>query len=406
MGPPPLRGVSGSRSRGPDLAAWHLFLENVDEGTAKLYRRGLKFFCIANGYRSLEEAAARCDERAFVRFLQYLKGRGVTANTVGNYVAGVKRFYDAVGKPLSPLKLRLAVPRRRPVKELRAVPRELVRDILLAATPFRRLPLWFLYATGTRIGEALSLRKRDFDLDADPPRVIVPTEKRGGKRVVFLPRDLADELRRHLATLRDEDFVFHRRGDPTHPTNPEKILVSFRAALRRLGLLRRDPSGRGYELSLHSFRRSYESILTAAGVHFAVVKLLLGHSLGVEESYLRLTEDEIAKEWAKAEPLLRLDLKEVRSIKDAADKIILHNEFVDYLQFEERILRLLRLAEEEGDEAQRKVLEAALIRVRARLADLRIALGEQEVRKIEEIFARFDRELQKRGPPHQSRRYT
>jgi hypothetical protein len=88
------------------------------------------------------------------------------------------------------------------------------------------------------------------------------------------------------------------------------------------------------------------------------IKFLLGHTQGVEDSYLRLSEKELAAEWRKAENALRLDLKQpvshdyVKQLEErlaqAMDRIIK----LETLLLRSRDIELRTLADElkAGDE--------------------------------------------------------
>jgi integrase len=300
--------MAPSRKKGQrheiNLNMWFAFLSNIDEETRTVYARALKQFCEVNGFKSLEDAAAFGDERHFSAFILNLKDRGAAPNTVRLYATGVRRFFEAVKRPLNPFDVKLAVPKRRQIRETNAIPPELVRDIILAAPQGKRLLLHFLWATGLRIGEALSLKKKDFSLDSYPAKFTVITEKTNKPRVVFIPEDLAKKLGEHLSKLSDDDYVFHVEDDARKPLSRDKVGEMFRGVLARLEMLKRDSSGRGYKYTLHSFRRSYETTLASCGVHPMIIKFLLGHTQGVEE---------LAAEWRKAENALRLDLKQLVS---------------------------------------------------------------------------------------------
>jgi len=221
----------------------------------------------------------------------------------------VRRFFEAVRRPLKPFDVKLVAPKRRLSRETHAIPAELMHDVLLACPPRKRMLFHLLWTTGLRIGEALSLRKRDVDLGSSPPKLKVVSEKTNRPRVVFLPEDLAAKLR-ELAGLDDDAFIFHVECNAQRPLNLNKIGETFRRILLKVDKLKKDMSGRGYVYTLHSFRRAYETTLATCGVHPMTIKFLLGRSQGVEDSYLRLAEGDLANEWRKAENALRLDIKQ------------------------------------------------------------------------------------------------
>ena len=290
---------------GDKIKIWQAFLANLDRETAEIYRRAVRMFCEHLGY-TLEAAATGARPDDIISFAAMLKNKGLASGTIRLYLSGVKKFYEACELPYSAVKLRLVAPKKRVERETYEIPRALAKEIILAAPPGKRPLFHFLWATGARIGEAVAVRKRDISL-GETARVVIRTEKTNKPRIVFLPSDLVARLRPRLAKIGDDDLVFSTTHDPRRPLNPNKVGALFRLLLLRSGHLAKDSSGRGYTLSLHSFRRSYETNLARAGVHPMVIKYLLGHSQGVEDHYLRLDEKTLHNEWRKAEHLLRLD---------------------------------------------------------------------------------------------------
>jgi integrase len=296
------RDSDGARDK---IKIWQAFLANLDRETAEIYSRAMRIFCEHLGY-TLEAAAEGARPDDIVSFAALLKNKGLASGTIRLYLSGVKKFYEACELPYSAMKLRLVAPKKRVEKETFEIPKALAKEIVLTAPSGKRALFHFLWATGVRIGEALVVRKRDVSL-GDVPKVVIRTEKTHRPRIVFLPSDLVARLRPRLAKIGDDDLFFSTIHDPRRPLNPNKVGALFRLLLLRSGHLAKDSSGRGYTLSLHSFRRGYETNLARAGVHPMVIKYLLGHSQGVEDHYLRLDEKTLYNEWRKAESLLRLD---------------------------------------------------------------------------------------------------
>jgi hypothetical protein len=77
--------------------------------------------------------------------------------------------------------------------------------------------------------------------------------------------------------------------------------------LRRLGLLERDESDRGWSLTIHGLRDNYKTLLTGVGVQQLALAEIMGHDTGIAESYYKPSVDELAREWRKAEEHLLLD---------------------------------------------------------------------------------------------------
>ncbi|MEM4281687.1 MAG: site-specific integrase [Candidatus Caldarchaeum sp.] len=290
-----------------NLSLWDSFLEARSPKTADNYRRAVRQFCEAMGFESPEEMAAKATQEHITLYIRMLRDRGIAGSHVRLQVAGLKAFLSLYRGDINWFYIRSFLPRKRSIRENPAVPREVVKQVLPLLSPTRRLLVWLLWGTGLRLGEALSLRKSDFDLDADPPRLNVVTEKTGVPRTVFIPCDLADKLRQHLEKLSPDDFVFHARNNPKKPLLRNKARNSFQSALNRLGLLKRDRSGKGWNYTLHGLRRSYKTYLTTAGMNQMFLMLLMGHDVGVSASYLKPSLEALAEEWRKFEHVLHLD---------------------------------------------------------------------------------------------------
>ena len=297
----------GLRPGDIDLSLWEEFLKAKSGSTARNYREAVRFFIEACGFKGLEDAAARAEEKHVVSFIRYLRDKGLSPKSVRLYYHGVKAFLELFDRPVNWGRVANLLPPKRGVRMGEAVPKNVVEAVLeRIPNPTKRLAIWLIWATGLRIGEALSIKARDIDFGSNPPKLTVVTEKTHEPREIPLPSDVAEALKRHVSSLRPEDYVFHPSGTPSKPLGAEKLRKAFRAALIRAGRPEKDKSGRGWRYTPHGLRRSYESNLVRAGVYPMVVALLLGHRVGVEQHYLRLTYKDIVAEWRKAEPYLIL----------------------------------------------------------------------------------------------------
>ncbi|MEM0381076.1 MAG: site-specific integrase [Nitrososphaerota archaeon] len=325
-----------SKSAHIDVAVWEEFLRAKSRATARNYRDAVSMFLAACGFRDLSEAAAKAEEKHLTIFIRTLKDRGLSPMAIRLYYHGVKSFLTLFDRPVNWSRVANLLPRKRGIRLGEAVPREVVEGALgRIANPIKHLAVWLIWSTGLRIGECLSLRGRDFDFSTNPPKVVVITEKTGEPREIPLPADVAEALKRHCLKLRPEDFVFHPLNNPMRPLSPEKLRIAFRSALMKFGRLERDRSGRGWRYTIHGLRRSYESNLVRAGVSPMVVAVLLGHRLGVEQHYLRLSYEDLVKEWRKAEPLLTLrqalptDIEE--RLRAVEESLKLYEQFFDMI---------------------------------------------------------------------------
>jgi integrase/recombinase XerD len=168
-------------------------------------------------------------------------------------------------------------------------------EALLSAffkTEDERILVWFLRWTGLRLGEALSLRISDVDLDDGT--VYVQTSKTArGRRAVPVTDELRPRIKEWLRVL-DRRGLYRKNGPlfPSRHGNPwtqqyaQKIIrrVGDRVEIERI--------------TPHRLRRTFGSHLLNEGVRLEVVSKLLGHRSTevTEEAYAELLDQTIRKE--------------------------------------------------------------------------------------------------------------
>lgn len=294
------------------------------------------------------------DERAIGAFARHLRGeRGLSEHTVRAYVSEVRRLAESDDAEraggldaLEPLSVRSylagfhrqhkASTRNRRLAALRSFFRFRVRggamqrdptEGLPGPKPERRLPdplsaedcerlvegeverrdpllvlrdralFDFLYATGLRVGEAVSLRVRDLDPDRKEVRVVGKGDK---ERVVPVPSRSLASLRAYLDAreapgLLAEPLFLNARGGALSDRGVRGVL---RARLRALGV-----SGRA---SPHTLRHSYATHLLDADVDLRSIQELLGHTrLSTTQRYTQVSPERLARIYRLAHPRAR-----------------------------------------------------------------------------------------------------
>ena len=280
-------------------------------GKRKAFRKLLRLWVEGD----LEEFLRRVEgDRVFFaesvgRLVRRLEAEGLAPSTITSfYVPMLKRFlrFCGIGFDWDFVRARVGLPKRRVVKMDRAPSIGEVRRMVMAARSRRlKLLVWFLAVTGLRVGEAFSLKRGNLDLDSDPPVVRVVTEKVGKVREVPLTREIVGELKKWLKD-HDSIYVFPNYSDSNKPLTFQNVWQDFLDLTLRLGINRRDPSGRGWMIHIHSLRKFYKTRLEEAGVNPLVIEMWMGHDLKVPGAYFRPTRKMILEEWRKAEKALTL----------------------------------------------------------------------------------------------------
>jgi integrase/recombinase XerD len=173
---------------------------------------------------------------------------------------------------------------------------EVARLINAALTPFHRIVLMTLYATGVRRAELARLKISDIDSQ----RMVIHIQ--GGKgrqdRDVMLSPKLLDALREYWRGLKRKPSEWLFPGGCRHtadrPITPKAVYHACRNAARRAGLQDKN-------IHPHTLRHCFATHLLEAGADLRTIQLLLGHH-DLEETtiYLHLSKRHLS---ATASPL-------------------------------------------------------------------------------------------------------
>ncbi len=178
---------------------------------------------------------------------------------------------------------------------------QVARLIACATTPFYRLILMTLYATGLRRAELAQLKVSDINSE----RMMIHVK--GGKgrkdREVMLSPKLLEELRLYWRSLKRKPktwlFPGNRWHTAEHPIDTKVVWHACREAAVRAGL--------GTDIHPHTLRHCFATHLLEAGADLRTIQLLLGHR-DLEETtiYLHLSNLRLSN---TASPLDGLRLK-------------------------------------------------------------------------------------------------
>ena len=140
--------------------------------------------------------------------------------------------------------------------------------VLGIAGPARALCYRLAVATGLRYGEIASIRPASFDWKVPSVRVAASYTKNGAEAELPLPNDLADDLKRFVATIAP--------GSPVWPLPRDKGADLLQADLAVAKIPYQDESGLFFDF--HALRCQTATLADAAGVSPRVVQKLMRHS--------------------------------------------------------------------------------------------------------------------------------
>jgi len=177
---------------------------------------------------------------------------------------------------------------------------EVAQLIESARTPFQRILLMALYATGVRRSELAHLKIADIDSQ----RMVIHVQ--GGKgrkdRDLMLSPKLLEALREHWRGLKRKPAIWLFPGGrwhtAHHPIDTKVIWSACKEAAQRAGIRK--------EVHPHTLRHCFATHLLEAGADLRTIQILLGHR-DLEETtiYLHLSSRHLS---ATASPLEALSL--------------------------------------------------------------------------------------------------
>jgi integrase/recombinase XerD len=226
--------------------------------------------------------------------------RKLAPSTVTQHLAAWRFFYiKTLRKPWSIVE----TPYPKKVQRLPIIlsPEEVTQLINSALTPFHRILLMTLYATGVRRAELARLKITD----VDSRRMIIHIQ--GGKgrkdRDVMLSPTLLQALREYWRGLRRKPTHWLFPGGRSHTSSrhisPKTAWHACEKAAQRSGIRKK--------IHPHTLRHCFATHLLEAGADLRTIQILLGHR-DLEETtiYLHLSQRHLN---ATASPLDSLQLK-------------------------------------------------------------------------------------------------
>ena len=160
---------------------------------------------------------------------------------------------------------------------------EIEKLINTAPTQKSKLIVCFLYSTGLRISELISLQKNDLDLVNN--QGIVKRGKGKKDRKLFFSKELITPIKKYLEGIGGELVFPGWAGKKMVSRNVQNLLKRLR---NKVGITK--------IVSPHVLRRSYATHLHEAGVDIRFIQVLLGHSrIETTEGYVDVSKKSLEK---------------------------------------------------------------------------------------------------------------
>lgn len=253
-----------------------------------------------------ENIWATVNKSRIISYILHIKEKEYAPATVARKVAAIKSFFhflqaegaipDDPTATLDSPKVAKSLPHPISIEEVEA---------LLAATDKEKTPealrdkamLEFLYATGMRVSELVSLNLDDVSLAAGYVRCF---GKGGKERAIPVYQKAIAAVETYLQKARPQ-FL-------TDPAQPALFVNQRGERLTRQGLwlILKDyaqKAGIGTEVTPHTLRHSFATHMLNSGADLRSLQELLGHAnITTTQIYTHLTRDHIRKAYDKAHP--------------------------------------------------------------------------------------------------------
>jgi len=213
--------------------------------------------------------------------------------------------YEGVRVEKDDIKNRVMPPKKIKTYGGRPFTSDEIRTILRVAQFKYRAVFLTALSSGLRAGELGALQIKDISLTKSPVEIHVraETSKSREERTTYVSDEAAYQLREITRDRGPDEYVFGN----DKPLSTDSITSAATRILKRAKI--RNVNGK---VSFHSTRKWFTTFLVLGKVPLPVVELMCGRQIGVTQSYLKPTEEQIREYYSKA--LQRATLSEIRDM--------------------------------------------------------------------------------------------
>jgi len=286
------------------------------ERTAREYGLTVRRWAKTRGFDSPDEAIEDIKTRSLdpyqvlQEYVTALHERKLAPASIHVHFSAVKRFLNDCDIEVLSERVRnkIVLPSYYLVSTDRAPTKEELKQTLLQSKLKTKVAIEMMGSSGMRIGEVASLRVCDmqFCKPGQPSKVKLKARATKGRknRITFISPEATDILRQYLGErIKDPDqYIFPRTKDDVDTkhvasTLYKQIVYAFNlAGLRK----KEDSESPRYSLHPHCLRKYFHTNSLAAGVDRGLVEGFMGHTFALDSSYLRMSDEELQRNYMKA----------------------------------------------------------------------------------------------------------
>jgi len=227
----------------------------------------------------IKKTPEEVNEQDIKDYIGYLISRSNAPRSLALKKAALKFLYDEILKKEIVNFKTPKIPKNIPS----VMTKEEIKKLIDSAGSYKtKMIIQFLYSSGLRLSELISLKINDLELKEKMGWV---RKGKGSKDRMFILSDsIVKELTEYLKTLdKDEVYLFPGRNGLLSSRNIQKIIEN---AARRAGIKKK--------VTPHKLRHSFATHLLEAGIDIRYIQSLLGHaSIATTEIYTHVSKEKI-----------------------------------------------------------------------------------------------------------------
>lgn len=310
-----------------------LFAESIrSPATRKQYMTTLKTFMRDTEIEDLRLIEPKVLQTKLIEYVVWLKNNGRSYSRQNSFICAVKSYcdaYDLDGVNFEKV-WKYTSESLTPHNDV-PYSREAIVKMLYKASARTRAIILLMASSGVRVGALPELKRRDLqDMSGFGGfKIVVYANSRKDRYVTFCTHEarraieVMFEERRHKQSwvceghkrikpiepeiITDNSPVFRLERSEIVPISTYSAIHAVNNAAFSVGIRPHiDKSQRHKTPATHNFRKIANTAFVKAGVKPVIVEKLLGHKTGLQDNYLRFTDEDLLSEYVKAVDLLTI----------------------------------------------------------------------------------------------------
>ncbi|HXX97704.1 MAG TPA: hypothetical protein VEL11_11375 [Candidatus Bathyarchaeia archaeon] len=277
---------------------------------------------------------------------RYEKGE-ITAATVANALKAIRLLLEMNDVTLNWKKIRRILPKARRYALDRTPTLGEINEIIDAADFRGKALTLVLTSSGIREGAIQSLKVRDYaPIQQDGKLVagrLIVYNGAPERYLTFITPEASNAIEKYLEfrtehgeKITNDSPLFRDKFDPIKgqyghgkkdakevviPMTAPSVRQYYNRLLFSIGI--RNEKRRRHDFSVHGFRKYFKTRAEQSAMKSINVEILMGHSVGISDSYYRPTENELLQDYVRATDALTISQeKQIRHALEARGSII------------------------------------------------------------------------------------